>query len=81
MASMSAVLLAGASRLPSRRASSYRERCAKNPTAGSSEKTFCRLAVMVIARAMAASNWFAVPNRGYSWLMPPSGSVTPTHRK
>ncbi len=27
--------------------------------------------------AMAASSWLAMPNSGKSWLMPPSGSVTP----
>ncbi len=30
--------------------------------------------------AMAASSWLAIPNRGKSTLMPPSGSVTPMSR-
>ena len=28
--------------------------------------------------AIAASSWLEMPNSGNSWLMPPSGSVTPT---
>jgi len=31
--------------------------------------------------AMAASIWFAMPNRGHRMLMPPFGSTTPTYRK
>src|SRR5215211_2192341 len=37
--------------------------------------------VVATVRATAASSWLAIPNSGNSWLMPPSGSVTPTHRK
>ena len=37
--------------------------------------------VVATVRATAASSWLAIPNSGKSWLMPPSGSVTPTHRK
>jgi hypothetical protein len=75
---------------------------------GSSENTFCQLAVSVTVasqargtrvtqahlslpllirivvatvRATAASSWFAIPNSGKSWLIPPSGSVAPVHRK
>jgi transcriptional regulator with XRE-family HTH domain len=31
--------------------------------------------------ATAASSWLAIPNNGNSWLIPPAGSVAPTHRK
>jgi hypothetical protein len=37
--------------------------------------------VVATVRATAASSWLAIPNSGNSWLMPPRGSVTPTHRK
>jgi hypothetical protein len=37
--------------------------------------------VVATVRATAASSWLAIPNSGNSWLIPPSGSVTPTHRK
>ena len=33
--------------------------------------------VVADGRATAASSWLAMPNSGHSWLMPPSGSVTP----
>src|SRR6266511_3009578 len=33
--------------------------------------------VVATVRATAASSWLAIPNSGNSWLMPPSGSVTP----
>ena len=29
--------------------------------------------------AIAASSWLEMPKSGKSWLMPPSGSVTPTY--
>jgi len=39
----------------------------------------CILIRIVVAThsAIAASNWFAMPNSGHSELMPPSGSITP----
>ena len=33
--------------------------------------------VVQTASATAASSWFAMPNSGNSWLIPPSGFVTP----
>ena len=37
--------------------------------------------VVQTARATAASSWLEMPKIGKSWLIPPSGSCTPTHRK
>ena len=33
--------------------------------------------VVATVSATAASSWLAMPNSGNSWLIPPSGSVTP----
>jgi hypothetical protein len=33
--------------------------------------------VVAMVSATAASSWLAMPNRGNSWLIPPSGFVTP----
>ena len=33
--------------------------------------------VVATVSATAASSWFAMPNSGNSWLIPPSGLVTP----
>src|SRR5690606_662898 len=105
---MSSRSFAGASTSPRSSAAAYWSRWAKNPIFGSSENTFCQLAVSVTAAshasgtavtqahlslplltritvatvsAIAASSWLAIPNSGNNWLMPPSGSVTPAHRK
>jgi len=37
--------------------------------------------VVQTASATAASSWLEMPKIGNNWLMPPSGSCTPTQRK
>jgi hypothetical protein len=101
---MSSIDFAGASTSPWSIASENRSRCEKKPIFGSSENTFCQLAVSVTVAsqasgtsvihthlsfpdlmssvvatvsATAASSWLAMPNSGNSWLIPPSGFVTP----
>src|SRR3974377_1468013 len=44
-------------------------------------RLFLNKTTVQTVRAIAASIWFAVPNRGHRVQMPPSGSITPAYRK